>query len=101
MNIKQREEETLRAYISRFNKEVLSIDEANDKILVAAFTNGLKGGKFLFFLYKNDPKIMSEVLYRATKYINAEDELLAREERPKKRERQEDSRQDQGGRKEG
>ena len=46
MNIKQREEETLRAYISCFNKEALSIDEADDKILVAAFTNGLKGGKF-------------------------------------------------------
>ena len=44
MNIKQREEETLRAYISCFNKEALSIDEADDKILVAAFTNGLKGG---------------------------------------------------------
>ena len=40
MNIKQREEETLRAYISRFNKEALSIDKANDKILVAAFTTG-------------------------------------------------------------
>ena len=48
ISIKQREEETLRSYISRFNKEALSIDEANDKILVAAFTNGLRKGKFLF-----------------------------------------------------
>ena len=38
---------------------------------------------------------MSEVLYRATKYINAEDALSAREEKPKKRERQDDTRQDQ------
>ena len=37
---------------------------------------------------------MSNVLYRATKYMNAEDALLAREEKPKKRERQEDTRQD-------
>ncbi|XP_030941696.1 uncharacterized protein LOC115966641 [Quercus lobata] len=92
----EREDETLRAYISHFNKEALSIDEAVDKILVAAFINGLKKGKFLFSLYKNDPKTMSEVLYRATKYMNAEDALLAREERPRKRERQEDTRQDQG-----
>ena len=99
MSIKQREEETLRAYISRFNKEALSIDEADDKILVAAFTNGLKKGKFLFSLYKNDPKTMSEVLYKATKYMNAEDALLARKERPKKRERQEDTQQDQGQKK--
>ena len=39
---------------------------------------------------------MSDVLYRATKYMNAEDALLAREENPKKRERQEDTRQDRG-----
>ena len=58
MSIKQRKEEMLRSYISRFNKEVLSIDETDNKILVAAFTNGLKKGKFLFSLYKNDPKTM-------------------------------------------
>ena len=73
--------------ISHFNKEALLIDEADDKILVAAFTNELWKGKFLFSLYKNDLKTMSKVLYRATKYINAEDTLVAREEKPKKRER--------------
>ncbi|XP_065639129.1 uncharacterized protein LOC136071578 [Quercus suber] len=96
MSIKQRDEETLRSYITRFNKEALSIEEADDKILVAAFTNGLRKGKFLFSLYKNDPKTMSEVLYRATKYMNAEDALLAREDKLRKRERQEEARQDQG-----
>ena len=39
---------------------------------------------------------MSEVLYRATKYMNAEDALSARKEKPKKREKQDDTRQDQG-----
>ncbi|XP_065631286.1 uncharacterized protein LOC136068282 [Quercus suber] len=96
MSIKQREDKTLRAYITRFNKEALSIDEADDKILVAAFTNGLRKGKFLFSLYKNDPKTLSEVLYRATKYINAEDALQAREEKPRKRKRQDETRWDQG-----
>ena len=56
-------------------------------------------GKFLFSLYKNDPKTMSKVLYRATKYMNAEDALLAREEKLRKRERLEDTRQDQGQKK--
>ena len=99
MSIKQREDEMLRSYISRFNKEALSIDKANDKILVAAFTNRLQKGKFLFSLYKNDPKTMSKVLYRATKYMNAEDVLSAREEKSRKRERQDDTRQDQGHKK--
>ena len=99
MSIKQREDETLRSYITRFNKEALSIDEADDKILMAVFTNGLRKGKFLSSLYKNDPKTMSEVLYRATKYMNTEDALLAREDKPRKRERLEDARQDQGRKK--
>ena len=41
MSIKQQEEETLRSYITRFNKKAFSIDEADDKILVAVFTNEL------------------------------------------------------------
>ena len=92
MSIRQREDETLRSYIARFNKEALSIDKVDDKILVAAFTNRLWKSKFLFSLYKNDLKTMSDVLYRANKYINVEDALLAREEKPKKKERQEDTR---------
>ena len=83
MNIKQQEDETLRSYITHFNKDALSIDEADDKILVTAFTNGLWKGKFLFSLYKNDLKTMSNA-------------LLAREEKPKKRERQEEARQNKG-----
>ena len=41
MSIKQREDEMLRSYIARFNKKAISIDEADDKILVITFTNGL------------------------------------------------------------
>ena len=44
-------------------------------------------GKLLFSLYKNDPKTMTNVLYWATKHMNAEDVLLAWEKKPKKRER--------------
>ena len=91
ISVKQWEDVTLRFYIAHFNKEALSINEADDKILMATFTNGLRNGKFLFFLYKNDLKTMSDVLYRATKSMNAEDALLAREEKPKKRERQEEA----------
>ena len=96
MNIKQWEDETLRSYITHFNKEAFSIDEANDKILVATFMNRLWKSKFLFSLYKNDSKTMSNVLYKETKYMNAEDALLAWEEKPKKRKRQEDPWQDRG-----
>ena len=88
--------EMLRFYITHFNKEALSIDEVDDRILVSTFTNGLWKGKFLFSLYKNDLKTVLDVLYRATKYMNTKNALLARKEKPKKRERQEDARQDRG-----
>lgn len=41
MSIKQWKDETLRSYITHFNKEALLIDEIDDKILVATFINGL------------------------------------------------------------
>ena len=50
----------------------------------------------MFSIYKNNPKTMSNILYRATKYMNAEDTLLAQEEKPKKRDRQEDTQQEKG-----
>ena len=71
--------------MTRFNKEAFSINEADDKILVSVFINGLQKGKFLFSLYKNNLKTMLDVLYRYTKYMNIEDALLNREEKPKKR----------------
>ena len=42
MSIRQREDETLRSYIARFNEEALSINETDDKILVVAFINRLR-----------------------------------------------------------
>ena len=79
-----------------FNKEALLIDEANDKVLVIAFTNELQSGEFLFSIYKNDPKTMADMLYKATKYMNAEDTMIARGGRPKKGERQDDPRPNKG-----
>ena len=67
----------MRSYVTRFNKEALLIDEADDKVLVMAFTNGLQFGEFIFSIYKNDPKIMTDMLYKATKYMNVEDAMIA------------------------
>ena len=72
------------------------IDEADNKVLVTAFTNGLQSGEFLFSIYKNDPKKMADMLYKATKYMNAEDAMIAQGSRLKKRERQDDPCLDRG-----
>ncbi|XP_030940026.1 uncharacterized protein LOC115964945 [Quercus lobata] len=96
LNIKQWDDESLRLYVTCFNKEALLIDEADDEVLVITFTNRLQSGEFLFSIYKNDPIMMADMLYKAIKYMNAEDAMIAQGGRPKKRERQKDHRQDRG-----
>ena len=78
LSITQREDERLRSYVTRFNKKALIINETDDKVLVTAFTCELVPREFPFSLYKNDPKTMVETLYKATKYMNAEDAMIAR-----------------------
>ena len=40
LNIKQRENESIRSYVAQFNRETLLINEANDKVLVIASPMG-------------------------------------------------------------
>jgi len=63
LNVKQRDNESLRSYITWFNKKALLIDVANDKVLVIAFIDVLQSREFLFFVYKNDLKTMANMLY--------------------------------------
>ena len=60
-----------------FNKKALLIDEDDEKVLVTAFTNELQLGEFLFSIYKNDPKTMADMLYKATKQMNAKDAMIS------------------------
>ena len=53
------------------------INEADDKVLVTAFTNGLQSGEFLFSIYKNDPKTITDMLYKTMKYMNTKDAMVA------------------------
>lgn len=63
--------------MTHFNKDALLINEANDKVIVTAFTNGLQPGEFLFSIYKIDPKTMADMLYKARKYMNVEDAMIS------------------------
>ncbi|XP_065619076.1 uncharacterized protein LOC136063097 [Quercus suber] len=44
LTIKQGENESLRSFITRFNREALIVDEMDDKLLLAAFHNRVHGG---------------------------------------------------------
>lgn len=69
------------------------MDEVDDKVLVTVFTNELYSREFLYSVYKNYPKMMTNMLYRAN-YVNVENTMIAREGKTKTRERQDDPRLD-------
>ena len=76
-----------------FNKDAPLINEADDKVLITAFK---AWGEFPFSIYRNNPKTMAEVLYKATKHMNVEDAMIARGDTLRKRKRQDDHCLDRG-----
>uniref|UniRef100_A0A2N9GP36 RNase H type-1 domain-containing protein n=1 Tax=Fagus sylvatica TaxID=28930 RepID=A0A2N9GP36_FAGSY len=87
-----------RAFIDNFiggRRSALQIDEPNEYVALTAFNVGLLKGDFLFQLCKDPPKSMSELMYEAQKFINAEDAFEARDEfLSRKRKEPEDRRYD-------
>ena len=47
LTIEQRENESLRSFITCFNREALTVDEMDDKLLLAAFHNGVSSDLFI------------------------------------------------------
>ena len=45
--IEQGENESLRSFIMRFKREALAVDEMDDKLLLAAFHNGVHSDLFI------------------------------------------------------
>uniref|UniRef100_A0A2N9GCW7 Uncharacterized protein n=1 Tax=Fagus sylvatica TaxID=28930 RepID=A0A2N9GCW7_FAGSY len=80
LNVKQKEGETLRSYLTRFNKETLLVDGADDKVVLTAFISGLQSGDFLFSVYKDPPSTMAEMMYEAQLHMNGEEALQARDQ---------------------
>ena len=58
----------------------MEADEADDKVQLTAFKAGLKSKDFVVSLAKNPPRMMSEMLLKAQKYMNVEDALATIEE---------------------
>ena len=54
LTIEQGENESLRSFITCFNREVLMVDEMDDKLLLAAFHNGVSSDLFIHKLYDQE-----------------------------------------------
>ncbi|XP_058185641.1 uncharacterized protein LOC131302865 [Rhododendron vialii] len=81
LTVKQGKWESLREYTTRFNKEVVQIDEADDNVSITAYIAGLYSGQFLYLVSQEPPKTMAELMLRAQKHMNAEEAVYARRAR--------------------
>nr|XP_023897383.1 uncharacterized protein LOC112009280 [Quercus suber] len=70
--------ESLWSFITRFNREALSVDEVNDKLLLAAFHNGINSNLFIHKLYEKESQSMAELVHSAQNFMNAEDTIIAK-----------------------
>ncbi|GKV48032.1 hypothetical protein SLEP1_g54871 [Rubroshorea leprosula] len=73
MQVHQKEGESSRDYMQRFNKATLDIDNVPDTICLSALLHGLKRGRFLDDLLENPPKTWNEVNDRSASFILSED----------------------------
>ena len=78
LTIEQGENESLQSFITRFNWEALTVDEVDDKLLLAAFHNGVNFDLFIHKLYEKEPQSMAELVHSAQNFMNAEDAIIAK-----------------------
>ena len=78
LTIKQGKNESLRSFVTRFNMETLTVDEMDDKLLLAAFHNGVNSDLFIHKLYEQEPQTMAELVHSAQNFMNAEDVIIAK-----------------------
>ncbi|XP_050278096.1 uncharacterized protein LOC126719606 [Quercus robur] len=79
LTIKQGENESLQSFITRFNKEALTVNEIDDKLLLVAFHNGVNSNLFIYKLYEQEPQTMAELVHLAQNFMNVEDAIIAKQ----------------------
>lgn len=79
LTVRQGDREPLRSYVKLFTRDVLEVDEADDKV---------QSRVFVVALVKSPPQKMAEMLLKAWNYMNVEDTLAAigEENKPKEKE---------------
>ncbi|XP_027122197.1 uncharacterized protein [Coffea arabica] len=73
MAIRQSHDKSLRNFMTRFNAESLQVKDKNEKVVMAAFVNGLRVEELFYKLAEKSPKNLEELLTRAHAVANAEE----------------------------
>ncbi|GKV32530.1 hypothetical protein SLEP1_g41127 [Rubroshorea leprosula] len=84
MRVKQRDGESLKNYMSKFNDAVLEVNSFDQAVGIAAVISGLKHDRFRDSLIKHAATTISEVNDRSLKFITAEEYALAQNPPPSK-----------------
>ena len=71
--------------MTRFNREALTVDEMDDKLLLATFHNGVNSSLFIHKLYEQEPQTMAELVHSAQNFMNAEDAIIAKKRKKAER----------------
>ncbi|XP_075658132.1 uncharacterized protein LOC142628060 [Castanea sativa] len=77
LSIEQGENESLLSFFSCFSREALLLDKMDDKILLAAFHNGVNSNLFIHKLYNKEPQTMAELIHSAQSFMNVEGAIIA------------------------
>ena len=80
INIKQREGESIRAYVNRFNVAALEVRNLDQSVAMAALKGGLQENDLLFSLEKKYPRDFADLLARAEGYARAEEAFKMKDE---------------------
>ncbi|KAL2230582.1 UNVERIFIED_CONTAM: Retrovirus-related Pol polyprotein from transposon [Sesamum indicum] len=72
-NIRQREDETLKNFMGRFNNETLEVQELRIDMLVSILIHGLRKGSFASVLARDPPFDVEQLMAIAQKYIDEEE----------------------------
>jgi len=75
----------LQSFITRFNREALTVDKMNDKLLLVAFHNGVNSNLFIHKLYEQEPQTMAELVHSAQSFMNAKDAIIAKKRKKAER----------------
>ena len=54
------------------------MDEVDNKLLLAAFHNGVNSDLFIHKLYEKEPQSMAELVHSAQNFMNVEDAIIAK-----------------------
>ena len=78
LTIEQGKNESLRFFITCFNRKALMVNEMDDTLLLVAFHNGVSSDLFIHKLYDQEPHTMAELIHLGQSFMNAEDAIIAK-----------------------